>query len=47
MSDECTVDPTSRVSLRETPELDFAEASNTALILVVVLCSFLTVCIGR
>ncbi len=47
MSDGCTVGPTRRVSLRETPENYFAEASNTAVILVVVLCSFLTAWMGK
>ena len=47
MSGECTVGPTSSVSFRETPDEDFAEASKTAQIFVVVLDSFLTACIGR
>ena len=41
------VGPTNNVSLRETPVEDLAEASNTALIFVVVLDSFLTACMGR
>ena len=47
IKDEWTVGPTSSVSFREILDADFAEASNTAQILVVVLDSFLTVCIGR
>lgn len=39
--------PTIRVSFSEIPEEDLAEASKTALTLVVLLDSFLTTCIGR
>lgn len=45
--EECMVGPTSKVSFNETPEEDFAEASNTGLILVVVLESLYTMCIGK
>ena len=41
------VSPMSNVSFRETPDMDFAEASKGALILVAVLDFFLTTCIGR
>ena len=41
------VGPTNNVSLSETPVEDFAEASNTALTLVVVLDSLRTTCNGQ
>ena len=47
ISGGCNVGPTSRVSFDETPVQDLADASNTAWILVVVLGSFCTGCIGR
>ena len=46
MRGECTLSPTSRRLLRETPDDDSAEASRTARILVVLLDSFLTACMG-
>ena len=45
--EECTVGPTKSWSLRGIPVDDFTEASKTALILVVVLDSFMTACIGK
>ena len=45
--DECKVGPTNKVSLRENPVEDFAEASKTARIFVVVLDSFTTTCMGK
>ena len=39
--------PTRSVTFSETPVVDLAEASNTTLSIVMVLCSFLTACIGR
>ena len=41
------VGPTSNVSFREIPDVDFADASKTALSFVVELDSFQTACIGR
>ena len=45
--EESTVGPTNSRSLRQTPVDDFAQVSNTALILVVVLDSFMTACISK
>ena len=39
--------PTNKVSLRDTADDDLADASNTALIFVVVLESLRTACMGR
>ena len=47
INEECTVGPTKSVSLREILVLVLAEASNTAVIFVNVLCSFLTAYIHR
>ena len=47
MREECTVGPTRSVSFSDIPDDDLADASKTALILVVELDSFLTACIGR
>ena len=44
---EWMVSPTNKVSFKDTAEEDFAEALKTALILVVVLDSFLTAWMGR
>ena len=41
------VGPTRSVSFRDMPVEDLADASNTTLTLVVVLCSFRTACMGR
>ena len=41
------VDQTNKISLREVLDEDFAEASKTALIFVVVLDFFFTVCLER
>ena len=46
MSGGCTVGPTMRVELRETPVDVVAEASNTARIFVVVLDSLQTACMA-
>ena len=46
MSGGWIVGPTSNISFIDIPVDDLADASNTALILVVVLDSFWTVCIG-
>ena len=46
-SGEWTVGPTISMSLRETPDMVFMEASNTARIFVVVLDSLRTACIGK
>ena len=43
----CTVGPTSSVSFSDTPEDDLADASKTALSLVVVLESFFNAWIGK
>ena len=42
----CMVGPTIRISFKDTPVLDFAEASEMILVLVVVLDSLSTACIG-
>ena len=47
MSGGCTVGPTINVSLSEMPDIVFMEVSNTARILVVVLDSLRTACMGR
>ena len=41
------VEPTNKVSLSDTLDEDLADASNTALIFVVVLKSLRTACMGR
>ena len=47
MSEGCTVGLTSRMSFNDTPDADSAEASKTALILVVVLELLYTTCTGK
>ena len=47
MRGACIVGPTNKQSFRETPVLDLAEASKTALNLVVVLVVLDAACTGR
>ena len=47
MSEEWIAGPTSRLPLRETPELDFANASKTTLSFIIVLLSLRRACIGK
>ena len=47
VSEECTVGPTRSLSLRDMPDEECADASNTARTLVVVLDILYTACMGK